>query len=56
MNFCESRYIDMCDIESAFRSSQNELHPSQLQVAYQRTLFIVSRTKFPFYQKTYHEA
>ena len=24
MNFCESRYIDMCDIESAFRINQNE--------------------------------
>ena len=24
MNFCESRYIDMCDIESAFRNNQNE--------------------------------
>ena len=24
MNFCESRYIDMCDIESAFQSNQNE--------------------------------
>ena len=24
MNFCESRYIDMCGIESAFRSNQNE--------------------------------
>ena len=23
MNFCESRYIDMCDIESVFRSNQN---------------------------------
>ena len=24
VNLCESRYIDMCDIELAFRSNQNE--------------------------------
>ena len=32
MNFCESRYIDMCDIESAFRSNQNEFAVLSLNI------------------------
>ena len=32
MNFCESRYIDMCDIESAFQSNQNEFVELSLNI------------------------
>ena len=48
MNFCESRYIDMCDIESAFRSNQNEfvvlsLNIQSIKVKFDNFFAIINR-------------